>query len=164
MRNPQCGKQNCGCKGRFANRPANEAISEFKEKIDSGAANFVLTRCGHIVYESALNGINAALEAFETCGEMFAGASAFDKIVGKAAAFIFILGGAKYVHGKVMSRPAYRLLTQSGVAAEYGILTDTIKNRSGNGMCPIEYSVKDAAEPEKGIEAIKKTLARLKND
>ncbi len=70
-------------------------------------------------------------------GADFSRFSAADKVVGKAAAFLYVLLGIRSVYAPVMSRPAYSVLCKNGVVAEYDILADAIFNRDKSGFCPM---------------------------
>lgn len=66
------------------------------------------------------------------------GAFVADKVVGKGAAAIMILGGVQEVYAALISTPALALLHANGVTVAYGHQVPAIKNRAGNGPCPVE--------------------------
>lgn len=93
----------------------------------------------------------APLLALLDSGHDLSGYAAADKVVGKAAAFLYLQLGVAFVYAPVMSVPAKEVLTAHGV----GVLCDTtpasIRNRAGDGFCPMETAVwdlEDAAEAE----------------
>lgn len=96
-------------------------------------------------------------------GEDMSGASAADLIIGKAAAMLMTLLDVKSVYGEVMSAAGLEYLTAHGITAEYGTLTESIRNRDGSGQCPMELAVKDISDPSVGLDAIKTRLDRLRN-
>lgn len=61
-----------------------------------------------------------------------------DKVVGKAAAALMILGGVKEVFADVVSQPGYQLLSQSHIYTEYSLMVPHIINRSQTDWCPLE--------------------------
>lgn len=85
-----------------------------------------------------------------------------DKIIGKAAALLLILGGAKAVYGEVMSENAHRLLTEAGLEVQYGSLVPYIVNRKEDGMCPMEQAVAGLSDPKEAPAALYAALGRLK--
>lgn len=95
-------------------------------------------------------------------GEDVSGASAADLIIGKAAAMLMTLLGVKSVYGEVMSAAGREYLTEHGITAEYGTLTESIRNRDGSGQCPMELAVKDISDPLDGVAAIKARLEQLR--
>lgn len=88
----------------------------------------------------------------------FEGGECRDKIVGKAAAMLFVYGGAKKVYGEVMSAPAFAFLRSRGVEAAYGTLAERIVNRSGDGLCPMETAVLGTDSPEEAYALLKALL------
>lgn len=66
------------------------------------------------------------------------GAFVADKVVGKAAAALMILGGVKELYADVISLPALTLLRDSAVKADSAEVVPYIKNRDQSGWCPLE--------------------------
>lgn len=61
-----------------------------------------------------------------------------DKVVGKAAAALMILGGVKEVFADVISEQGYKLLSESHIHTEYTRMVPHIINRSQTDWCPLE--------------------------
>ena len=59
-----------------------------------------------------------------------------DKVVGKGAAALMILGGVEELFADVVSRAALDLLTAAGKAVAYTVAVPHIVNRAGDGICP----------------------------
>ena len=74
-------------------------------------------------------------------GRDLTGYSAADRVVGKAAAVLFIKAGVKEIHALTLSESARDLLAAHGVKATWETLTDRIMNRAGDGPCPMESTV-----------------------
>ena len=124
-------------------------------------SNYTVVLCrGDATHTDTRRGV-APLLALLDRGEDVSGFAAADKVVGKAAAFLYLRLGVAAVHATVISVPAYDLLTAHGVAATYDTLVPAIRNRAGDGYCPMEtvtLSLTDAVEAE---TAIRKRLAEL---
>jgi len=103
----------------------------------------------------------APLLAWLDEGADLSGHAAADKVVGKAAAFLYLRLGVTAVYGGVMSRPAYALLTAHGVKTAYGDLVPAIRNRTGDGFCPMETVCLPLADPIVAEQAIRRRLAEL---
>lgn len=78
------------------------------------------------------------------------GASIADKVVGKAAAALMILGGIKELYADLISDPALVLLDDSTVTVNYKHSVPFIQNRDKTGWCPLET----LCYQEKSINAI----------
>lgn len=111
-------------------------------------------------YTSEEKGI-APMMRFLDSGTRLDGFCAADRIVGKAAAMLFILARVRAVHGQVMTATAHRLLEENGIAASFGTLTDAIINRRGDGFCPMEKAVEGISDPSAARDAIRLTMQRL---
>ena len=94
-------------------------------------------------------------------GETLRGFSAADKVVGKAAAFLYVLLDVSEIYADVLSRHALSVLEEYKIHAEYSVLTEAVKNRAGTGFCPMETAVLDENSPEKALEKIKAKIAEL---
>ena len=113
-----------------------------------------------IVYQSDRKGIAPMMELLDAKTELH-GFSVADRIVGRAAAMLFVLAGVAAVHAQVMSRGALAFLRANGVPVYYEALTDYIVNRQGDGMCPMERAVQGLEDPSEAREAIRRTQIRL---
>ena len=89
------------------------------------------------------------------------GFAAADKVVGKAAAFLYLRLGVTTLHATVISTPALELLTANGVTVTYDTLVPAIRNRAGDGYCPMETVTLPLADPAEAETAIRKRLAEL---
>lgn len=116
---------------------------------------------GETVLTSAQRGVKPLL-AWLDSGECPGGFSAADRVVGKAAAFLYVLLGAQAVYAQVMSVPAKSVLTENGIEALCDTLADAIRSRDGKGFCPMETAVWDINDPEQALAAIKETAARMR--
>ncbi len=66
------------------------------------------------------------------------GATIADKVIGKGAAALMILGGMTEVYADVLSTPARKLFEQYGVKVSCAQEVPHIINRQQTGYCPLE--------------------------
>lgn len=85
-----------------------------------------------------------------------------DKVVGKAAAFLYCLLKIKCLYAQVISEPALAVLQKAGITVAYCQVVPAIQNRTKDGFCPMESAVWDMVFPEDALPAIQKALAQLK--
>ena len=116
---------------------------------------------GEEVYKSKERGV-APLLAWLNGGRSFQGFFAVDKVVGKAAAFLYVLLGVKRVYAFVLSEGAEGVFRRFGIEYESDEKVPMIKNRLGNGYCPMEQAVWTTDEPIEAQRRIEQTLQRLK--
>lgn len=84
-----------------------------------------------------------------------------DKIVGKGAASLMILGGISKLWTKIISIPALDLLLDNDIKVEYNEKVPFIINRKGDGQCPLEKLCGDITDLNKLHEIIIKFIAQL---
>lgn len=118
--------------------------------------------CGDNQYTSAKCGVKPLLDWLES-GMDFNGFSAADKVVGNAAAFLYVLLGVKAVYALVISEAAIHTLKENGVEIQYDLAVKYIVNRTGDGCCPMEECVKGLSDPKKALCAIRIKLKELMN-
>lgn len=86
---------------------------------------------------------------------------AADKVIGKGAAFLYVLLGIKQVYATVISESAKHVLEKNGIALEYDTLVDRIMNRTRTGFCPIETAVVEIEDANEALMVIKATFREL---
>lgn len=123
--------------------------------------NYTCVLCKeNLIYTSSDRGIKPLIE-FIGKGIDLNGFSAADKIVGKAAAFLYVILGVKEIYADVMSESAAQVLEQHNIFIAYGVLTKEIINRKGTGICPMEETVQAENSPSAALVKIKAKLALL---
>lgn len=70
-------------------------------------------------------------------------AVAADKIVGRAAAFLYCRCNVKYLYAETLSEGGEKILKDNGISYSFGSLAPAIMNRTGTGICPMDDAVKD---------------------
>ena len=136
-------------------------LKQAQEVFETGEYTCVLCKDG-IVHTSIKKGVTPLVE-WLTNGMDIKNFSAADRIVGKAAALLFVLGGVKEVYAPVMSETAVDILSRHGILAKYSTLVQTIINRNGTGPCPMEQAVTAIEDPTEAFKAIQNTLATLQS-
>lgn len=111
------------------------------------------------IYTSTERGVTPLLHFLENTD--LSGFSAADKVVGKGAAFVYVILKIKSLHAKVMSKGASEILDKYNIQYSYDILADNIINRTKTGICPIEEAVQNISEPNAALEAIKRKLQNM---
>lgn len=95
-------------------------------------------------------------------GRELSGYSAADRVVGKAAAALFVKAGIKEVYALTVSESARAFLTANGVAVRWQTLADRIINRAGNGPCPMESAVAGTDDPDEAFDIISAKLDAMR--
>ena len=132
-----------------------------KEEYNKGQYTLVICKDADIV-TSDITGIKPLINLIEEKKE-YKGYSAADKIVGRAAAFLYTLLEVKNLYGEIMSKGATEILKNAKINFEYKTLTDFIENRKKDGMCPMDEAVKNINDPKEAYKAIKQKIKFLLN-
>ena len=94
-------------------------------------------------------------------GTDLSGASAADRIVGKAAAFLYVLLGVRTVYAPLMSVPARETLRAHGIEAIADAVVLAIRNRTDTGFCPMESAVWDISDPCEAKAALERRISEM---
>ena len=116
---------------------------------------------GETVYTSKDKGIAPVLRHLNE-GTDLEGFCVADKIVGKAAASLFICAGIKEVYGEVMSVKGMAKLEEYDIPYTYGTQVDKIINRKGDDICPMERTVQDIDDPKEAWKALDEKVRSLR--
>lgn len=92
------------------------------------------------------------------------GASIADKVVGKGAAALMILGGVKEVYADVISSHALTLFSKSEVKVNFSQEVPFIRNRDQTGWCPVETLCKETDSPEEILLLIQEFLRKIRGN
>jgi len=109
---------------------------------------------GTDIYESDKRGIAPIMQLFSENPTFLSNASVADKIVGKAAAMLFIRGGIKELCALTISEPALECLQARGISVIYDKKVKNIINRSGTDICPMEKAVMNISDPEQAYTTL----------
>lgn len=129
--------------------------------IRGGEADCVVLRRDGVPVPGHGRGVRPLLQFLEHDPDTLAGALLVDKIVGKAAAMLAVLGGVRQVVGLTVSTAGRDYLAGHGVLCTAVQTVDYVTNRTGDGLCPLEQSVLSVEDPAVGLARLKMTIARL---
>lgn len=115
-------------------------------------------------YYSKDNGIKPVLFRLNENKSFFKGLEVVDKIIGKASAMLLVLSGVKKVHALVLSATGKDIFEKYNIEYSYDELVPYIINRSGDGMCPMEITVKDIDNLQEAFVALNNKVKELSND
>lgn len=118
-------------------------------------------RNGEVVREYYQRGIKDIYTLYTVEPEFLRGASIADKVIGRAAAALMILGGVKRIYADTISQLALQTLSKSGVEVSYSQAVPHIINRTKTGLCPLESATKELESLEQIFAVVDKFVASL---
>lgn len=135
----------------------NNDLERAKEIFGFGKYTCVLCK-GEEILTSTECGVKPLLQWLD--GEISVkGFSAVDKVVGKAAAFLYVLLEVKEVYASVMSEGASDVLSKYGICSGYNVSAKEIINCKG--ICPMEQAVNGIDIPEQALEAVEEKVRQF---
>ena len=127
--------------------------------LDEGGYTCVICR-GSQIHTATARGVKPLVNWLDG-GLDASGASAADKVVGKATAFLYCLLGVRAVYAQVMSRGAAEVLENAGIEARYSKLVPGIINRGGTGPCPFEAAVAEITRASDALPVIHRKMEEM---
>ena len=137
----------------------NNDLKNAKEMLLSESYTCVLCR-GEMLFCSCERGVKPLLGWLDSDTETH-GFSAADRVVGRAAAFLYVLLGVRFLYADIMSEPAREVLMAHGIEYTARQLVPAIRNRTGDGFCPMESAVRNIENPEAALAAIREKVREL---
>ena len=129
------------------------------ELLSSG--DYTCAACrGDDEYTSRARGVKPLLDLIDDARSL-AGYCVADRVVGRAAAYLYVELGARAVHALIMSRAAQEVFTRYSLPCTCDTLVDAIANRTNTGLCPMESAVWDITDPAEAERAIRAKLNAL---
>lgn len=124
-----------------------DMLQQAKELLHQEKCSCVLMRNGKpsLSWE---RGIRPILLWLEEDLDFLKGAAVADKVIGKAAAMLFVYGGVSAVYTDVISRPAAEYFAAAGIPFTADRTVEGIRNRDNTGPCPMESVALDLSDPE----------------
>ncbi|MCM1531175.1 MAG: DUF1893 domain-containing protein [Bacteroides sp.] len=99
-------------------------------------------------------GVSDLYRLYTRTPEILQDAEVADKVVGKAAAALMILGGVRKLSTGTVSRLALDLLKDYPVEVSFRQEVPHIINRNKTGWCPMESRCKDLQTPQACLQAV----------
>jgi hypothetical protein len=100
--------------------------------------SFVLIKNGKIIYKSKAQRLRPLVFCLKKYNRQISGTVVFDKIVGRAAAYLLARARVAEVRTPTISRDAKRILSKNKIKIAFGREVKNIMNRRGDDLCPME--------------------------
>lgn len=86
------------------------------------------------------------------------GAYFADRVIGRGAALLLVLGRVERVYAQVISAEAFHVLQEAEIKVDYDKLVSNIMNRDGTDICPVERLTMNIIQPKLAFERIREFL------
>ena len=140
----------------------DDALAEAKSLIESRGFACVLLKDGVIVARMKGRGVSPLLDLLDNAPDKLRGAWLVDRVIGRAAAAIAVMGGVARVHAMLAAEGAANIFAKKGIEFSADKTVPVILNRDKTGSCPMEAAVKKLSDPKAMLKAIRKRIAELR--
>lgn len=130
------------------------------DRLNASGCSCIIAKDG-VATEFFGRGVSDLFSLLTSRPEMLENAFVADKVVGKGAAALMILGKVRAVYTNLISESALKLFSDSHIAVDYGTCVPGIINRQGTGPCPVESLCKDVSTAEKCLPLIANFLKNI---
>lgn len=137
-------------------------MEQLVEILKKEGLSLVMRQSDGTLYRGHARGV-ADLYDLLTAGRL-EGATVADKVVGRGAAALMIVGGVARMHALTLSRPAIDLLKDSDVDYSADLIVDQIMNRKGDGQCPVEQLTSGVATAAECVPLIASFVTRIRKE
>jgi hypothetical protein len=115
-----------------------ENWQEKVENLKQQKLSIIIEKNGEIIFQSVEPMLKPLFRCLTENSQEMEGAVVIDKIVGRAAAFLCILGKVAAVYTPLAGQTAVSLLEKSGITVKAVKIIPQIMNRDNTGPCPME--------------------------
>ena len=129
------------------------SLNDAKRILLETRATFVLVKDG-VSFRSEYRGVSPILEKLREPDNTMKGAYVADRVIGKAAALLLVLGEIDSLYAAVISDYAAKVLDDHGISYEYAKIVPNIINRTGTDMCPMEKWVLEIDDPAEAYRVL----------
>lgn len=125
-----------------------------KKTLIDGDFSCVVVKDDKVLHAVHGTGISPILELYRNHPQDMQGASVADKIIGRAAAVVYVLCGIKEIYCHVISEPGVDYLKSHGIAYCCHRTVERIDNRTKTDMCPMEKASFASDDPRAAYASI----------
>lgn len=136
------------------------SLEKAKSILLSTASTIAVVSNGE-VFTSQERGVKPLLHLLTEKKGFLKDASVADKVIGKAAALLMVLGEIKEVHTLIISEPAIKVFEKHNIPCFYDKKADRIVNRTGDGLCPMETLCLDVDDPQEAFAKIREKVIKM---
>lgn len=138
-------------------------MNELIEILDSQHLSLVIRDAQGNIHTCNGRGVSDLHDILHHSPQLLQGAQVADKVVGRGAATLMILGGVKQLYAALISQQAIDFLDKANVRYTYGKRVPVIINRTGTGLCPVEQLTAQCASPQQALPLIDTFVRSLKS-
>jgi hypothetical protein len=129
------------------------------KRLNQKNVNLVVVKDGKVLFETESHGLNDLVKAINQLQSSMKGSSVADRIVGRAAALLFVFSGVSAVFAATISDGGIEILDNNNVFHEFEKRVPRILNLKKTDVCPFEKLVAELSSPQEAYERLKARCA-----
>ena len=129
-----------------------------RETLYNDNQKIVIVNNNKVVYKNDGFGIKPLYNAYLNFKDDMKGASCADRVIGKAAAWIYKEAQIKELYCDIITTRAKEILQSDDIDVTFVEEVEYIENRDKSGMCPVEALAKDETEFDSLLKNIESFL------
>ena len=134
-------------------------IEKAKTELKKGGFTFIAVKEDNII-PSSLRGVSPLLKMIDE-GTSLEGFCVADRVVGRAAALLYVTLKAKEIFAEIISEKASEIFEEYGIPYSTEMTVKRIENRDRTGLCPMESAVMNIDNPSDAETALRSKLKEL---
>ena len=134
-----------------------------KKQLYDKNLTLAIVKNGIILLQTDSHRISGVIGAIEKIGVQLNGASAADRVAGKALALLCVYAGIRQIYAEVLSRKALAVFEDNEIMFECKEIIDDVLDIKKTGVCPFEKVAADISNPKESYATFKTLLAKMKH-
>ena len=133
-------------------------MEHLKKMLNNPKIRGVLRSAKGEIVEFLSPGVKDLFNIVTTRQHVLEGAFVADRVIGRGAALLLVMGHVSQVFAQLISEQAVQVLQAAEIAVDYDTVVPNIINRDGTDICPIEKLTMNISEPDIAFEIIREFL------
>jgi len=130
-----------------------------KQRLNQKKLSLVIAKRGRVLFETKAHGISGLLDAIKKLGNSMVESSVADRIVGRAAALLFVYSGVVAVFAVTASDDGIEVLRDHNIFHEFVRRVPRILDSKKVDVCPFEKLASGFSDPKKAYEELRARCA-----
>jgi len=130
-----------------------------KQRLNQKNLSLVIAKRGRVLFETKTHGISGLLDAIKKLGNNMVESSIADRIVGRAAALLFVYSGVVAVFAVTASDDGIEVLKGHNIFYEFLSRVPRILDSKKVDVCPFEKLASGFSDPKEAYEELRARCA-----
>ncbi len=133
-----------------------------KSRLKERDLTLAVVKEGKVIFETKSQGVEGLLQAIEKIGARLAASSVADKIVGAAAAMLYVYSKVSSVFAIMISQEGIRVLEDNNIVYRFENEVPNILNHEKTDICPFERLAIGSKDPKEAYTMLRRFAESLR--